>query len=106
MILLADSFLLQPGLYVLGLINKSAASRAGFEQGDQILEVDGTPIREQSPFQTAALIQGPDDAPATPAVTLKASPMYAHASHLHSADKTIYYILPMDLPGGTANARI
>ena len=61
----------QPGLYVLGLINQSPASRAGIAQGDQLLEVDGVSITNESPFQAATLIQGPEDGPRTPKVSVK-----------------------------------
>lgn len=64
-------FLVQPGLYVLGLINQSAASRAGVTQGDQILEIDGVTLKNETPFQAASLIQGPETGPRNPTVTLK-----------------------------------
>ena len=65
---------LQPGLYVLGLINRSTASRAGFEQGDQIVAVDGLEVSNQTPFQAAALIQGLQNASSKPSVNIQVNP--------------------------------
>ena len=62
---------MQPGLYVLGLINQSAAKKAGISQGDQILEVDGLELKEQSPFEAAALIQSSSDGSNKPSVAIK-----------------------------------
>ena len=62
---------MQPGLYVLGLINQSAAKKAGISQGDQILEVDGLELKDQSPFEAAALIQSSPDGTNKPSVAIK-----------------------------------
>ncbi len=62
---------MQPGLYVLGLINQSAAKKAGIGQGDQILEVDGLEMKEQSHFEAAALIQSSADGSNKPSVEIK-----------------------------------
>lgn len=66
--------LLQPGLYILGLISRSAASQAGLQQGDRIIAVDGIELRQESPFQAAALIAGPEAQGAPPLVTVQARP--------------------------------
>ena len=56
---------------MLGLINRSTASRAGFEQGDQIVAVDGLEVTDQTPFQAAALIQGLQNASSNPSVDIQ-----------------------------------
>jgi len=45
---------------VLGLINQSAAKKAGMEQGDQLLAIDGMELTSQTPFEAAAMVQGPE----------------------------------------------
>lgn len=55
----------QGGVWVLGLIRTSAAEQSGLQQGDELLEIDGFPVGERSPFQVASQIQGA--VPATPA---------------------------------------
>ena len=72
----------QPGLYVLGLINQSAARKAGIGQGDQILEVDGVPMRDQSPFEAAAMIQGGSGA--TSSVSIKVQIVSRFSRHFFS----------------------
>lgn len=46
------------GVWVLGLIQGSAADQAGLQQGDQLLELDGQPLGGRSPFEVASLLQG------------------------------------------------
>ena len=55
----------------MGLINQSAAKKAGIAQGDQILEVDGLELKGQSPFEAAALIQSSGDGSNKPSVAIK-----------------------------------
>ena len=64
----------QGGVWVIGMIRGTAAERAGVEQGDQLLAVDGRALDGASPFQAANLLmgaveEGPAAAPPT-AVTV------------------------------------
>ncbi len=68
--------MLQPGLYVLGLINSSSASKAGLQQGDQLVAIEGTPVLEQSPFQAAALIAGRDSEDPSASVSITVRPRH------------------------------
>ena len=53
-----------PGeLVVLGLILEGEAARAGVEQGDVLLEVDGQSVRGMSPFDASTLMVGNVGAP-------------------------------------------
>jgi len=61
------------GLYVLGLINQSAAKRAGMEQGDQLVAIDGRTLTNETPFEAAALVQGQQTGKAQSDVTIKVS---------------------------------
>jgi carboxyl-terminal processing protease len=45
------------GIYVVGLVSGLAADKAGLQQGDEVLEVGGQPVKQLSPFQVASLFQ-------------------------------------------------
>ncbi len=64
----------QGGVWVIGMIRGTAAERAGVEQGDQLLAVDGRPLDGATPFQAANLLMGAVDdgaeAPPPSAVTV------------------------------------
>ena len=54
----------KPGeLVVLGLILEGEASRAGVEQGDRLVTVDGEPVDGMSPFDASTLMVGNVGAP-------------------------------------------
>ncbi len=61
----------QPGLYVLGLINQSAAKRAGIEQGDRLVAIDGQELTSETPFEASAMVQGQQTGNNRPDVTIK-----------------------------------
>ncbi|KAF5826678.1 ClpP/crotonase-like domain-containing protein [Dunaliella salina] len=48
------------GIFVVGLSKNSPADKVGVEQGDQLLEVDGTSLHDKTPFQVASTIAGAD----------------------------------------------
>ena len=55
----------QGGVWVIGMIRGTPAERAGVEQGDQLLAVDGRALDGATPFQAANLLMGAvDDGPA------------------------------------------
>jgi S1-C subfamily serine protease len=56
------------------MIRGTAAARAGVEQGDQLLAVDGAALDGATPFQAANLLMGAaeDGAAAVPSVTVTA----------------------------------
>jgi len=64
----------QGGVWVIGMIRGTAAARAGVEQGDQLLAVDGAALDGATPFQAANLLMGAaeDGAAAVPSVTVTA----------------------------------
>ena len=70
----------QGGVWVIGMIRGTAAERAGVEQGDQLLAVDGRALDGASPFQAANLLmgaveEGPAAAPPTAvSVTVRSRP--------------------------------
>jgi C-terminal peptidase prc len=45
------------GIYVVGLVSGLAADKAGLQQGDEVLEVGGRPVKQLSPFQVASFFQ-------------------------------------------------
>eukprot|EP00884_Botryococcus_braunii_P007006 jgi/Botrbrau1/16306/Bobra.0066s0074.1 len=55
----------QGGVWVLGLIRSSPADRAGLQQGDELLEIDGQAVGDRSPFQVASQIQGASPSPSS-----------------------------------------
>ena len=77
-------------MWVIGMIRGTAAERAGVEQGDQLLAVDGRALDGASPFQAAnllmgALEEGPAAAPPT-AVSVTARPLCLPALPSRSHD--------------------
>ena len=51
----------QGGVWVIGMIRGTPAERAGVEQGDQLLAVDGRALDGATPFQAANLLMGAVD---------------------------------------------
>ena len=68
-------------MWVIGMIRGTPAERAGVEQGDQLLAVDGRALDGATPFQAANLLMGAVDdgaeEPLPSAVTVTVQPPLA-----------------------------